>query len=122
MTSNHPQQGDDGLRASFNISMLIAKAGKPHTIGDSLIMPAVCEVLNTVVHRNAPEEVIKSIPLSNNSVWRRIDEMADDVEDKLCDISKGTTFIMQKDESTCSNSCAKLAKVSWKNYFAIFEI
>lgn len=32
------KQDDDGLRASYNISLLIAKSGKPHTIGEELIL------------------------------------------------------------------------------------
>jgi hypothetical protein len=35
------KQDDDGLRASYNISLLIAKSGKQHTIGDELILPAI---------------------------------------------------------------------------------
>ncbi|CAH1959042.1 unnamed protein product [Acanthoscelides obtectus] len=42
------QRNDDGLRACSNISLLIAKSGKPHTIGEKLILPAVEEVLKTV--------------------------------------------------------------------------
>ena len=33
------KQNIDGLAASYNISLLIAKAGKPHTIGEKLILP-----------------------------------------------------------------------------------
>ena len=39
-------QNDDGLIASYNISLLIAKAGKSHyTIGEQLILPAIQEEL-----------------------------------------------------------------------------
>ena len=34
-------KNDDGLVASYNISLLIAKCGKPHTIGEKLILPAI---------------------------------------------------------------------------------
>ena len=64
------KNSDDGLKASYNISLLIAKAGKPQTIGEELILPAVKEVIKTVLHKS-PEKVIKSIPLSDNSVQRK---------------------------------------------------
>jgi hypothetical protein len=50
MFSAASKQDDDGLRDSYNISLLIAKSGKPHTIGEELILPAVSEVLHTVLH------------------------------------------------------------------------
>ena len=64
---------DDGLKTSYKISLLIAKAGKPHTIGEELILPAVKEVIKTVLHKS-PEQVIKSIPLSDNSVQRSVNK------------------------------------------------
>ncbi|KAJ8885608.1 hypothetical protein PR048_011806 [Dryococelus australis] len=35
------KSNDDGLRASYNTSLLIAKSGKPPTIGEQLIFPAI---------------------------------------------------------------------------------
>ncbi|KAI5699422.1 hypothetical protein M8J75_002708 [Diaphorina citri] len=35
------KQNDDGLLASFNILLMIAKSGQPHTIGEDLILPAI---------------------------------------------------------------------------------
>ena len=97
--SNSSKQATDGLRASYNISLLIAQSGKPHTIGKTLILPAVSEVLRTVLHK-PPEQVIKSIPLSNNTVQRRVDEMSDNIEEQLCMILKTTEFRLQLDQST----------------------
>ncbi|KAI5152228.1 hypothetical protein ENBRE01_2669, partial [Enteropsectra breve] len=37
------------------------------------------EILTTVLHMPA-ESILKNIPLSNNTVQRRIDEMAEEVE------------------------------------------
>ncbi|CAH1957660.1 unnamed protein product [Acanthoscelides obtectus] len=67
MFASTSQRNDDGLRASYNISLLIAKSGKPHTIGEKLILPAVEEVLKTVLHKPV-SDIIKRIPLSNNTV------------------------------------------------------
>jgi hypothetical protein len=61
------QQNTDGFRVSYNISLLIAKSGKPHIIGEELIIPAVSEVTKTVLHKSA-EDIIRKISLSNSSV------------------------------------------------------
>ncbi|KFD58523.1 hypothetical protein M514_00749 [Trichuris suis] len=72
MLSSTSRVEDDGLHASYNISLLIAKSGKAHTIGEELLLPVVSELLNTVLHRPSAD------PLSN--VQRRIDEKAKDME------------------------------------------
>ena len=41
MFTSASKNSDDSLKTSYNISLLIAKAGKPHTIGEELILPAV---------------------------------------------------------------------------------
>ena len=89
---------DDGLRASYNISLLIAKSGKPHTISEELILPAVSEVISTVLNKPA-FDISKRNQLSNNSVQRRINEMAQCVENSLCDYLKTSEFSLQLDKS-----------------------
>ncbi|XP_067417820.1 SCAN domain-containing protein 3-like [Emydura macquarii macquarii] len=99
MFASTSKTDDDGLLASYNISLLIAKSGKPHTIGEQLILPAVEEVLKTVLHKPA-YDILKKIPLSDNTVQRRIDEMSHDVESFLCNYLKTNHFSLQVDEST----------------------
>ncbi|CAH1997541.1 unnamed protein product [Acanthoscelides obtectus] len=99
MFASTSQRNDNGLRASYNISLLIAKSGKPNTIGEMLILPAVEEVLKTVLHKPA-SNIIKKIPLSNDTVERRIDEMSSDIESFLCNYLQTTHFSIQLDEST----------------------
>ena len=98
MFTSSSKNSDDGLKASY-ISLLIAKAGKPHTIGEEPILPAVKEVIKTVLHKS-PKQVIKSIPLSDNSVQRWVDKMAENVEETLSKMLMATEFILQLDEST----------------------
>lgn len=101
------KQDDDGLRASYNISLLIAQKGKPHNIGEELILPAINEVITTVLHKPAAD-IIRKIPLSNNSVQRRIDEMAENIEESLCDHLRTSQFSIQLDESTLPTNEALL--------------
>ena len=100
-------QDVDGLRASYNISLLIAKSGKPHTIGEQLILPAIAEVLNNVLQKPA-HDIIKKMPLSNNTVERRIDEMGRDVENILCNFLQTNRFSLQLDDSTLPGNEALL--------------
>ncbi|CAH2010239.1 unnamed protein product [Acanthoscelides obtectus] len=97
MFASTSQRNDDGLRASYNISLLIAKSGKPHTIGEKIILPAVEEVLKTVLHKPA-SDIIKRIPLSNNTVERGIDEMSSDIESFLCNYLQTNHFSIQLDD------------------------
>lgn len=55
------KKDDGGLRAFYNISLLIAKLGKPHTTGEQVILPAIEEVLKTVLHKPANDILKKKI-------------------------------------------------------------
>ena len=101
------KQNIDGLVASYNIYLLIAKTGKPHTIGEKHILPAIQEVVTTVMHANG-RSVLQSIPLSNDTVARRINMMVTDVENSLCNILRTTEFSLQIDESTLPGNEALL--------------
>jgi hypothetical protein len=94
---------EDGMVASYKISNLIAQSGKPHSIGESLLVPAMSELITTVLHQN-PTEILKRVPLSNDTVRRRIDEMAGDVEAQLITKLQHQSFSLQIDESTLSDS------------------
>ncbi|XP_039225088.1 SCAN domain-containing protein 3-like [Crotalus tigris] len=97
---------DKGLICSHEVSLLIAKCGKCHTIGEMLILPAVKQIVATMLGPSA-STITQSIPLSNDTVSKRIDEMAD-VEESLIDTLKNTEFVMQIDESTIGENEALL--------------
>lgn len=101
------RQNDSGLIASYNISLLIAKCGQSFTIGEKLVIPAIKEVISTVKERD-PKQVLKSIPLSNNTVAHRINKMGADTEEQLCDILRDSPFSLQLDKTTTSDNNALL--------------
>ncbi|GFW76761.1 uncharacterized protein LOC103524116 [Trichonephila clavipes] len=54
---------------------LPARCKKPHTIAEELILPAAIEIVETMFGDNFAKE-LQSIPLSNDTVSRRIDDIA----------------------------------------------
>ncbi|GFS69289.1 hypothetical protein TNCV_4011071 [Trichonephila clavipes] len=52
---------------------------KPDTIAEELILPAATDIVETMFGDNFAKEM-QSIPLSNDTVPRRIDDIAEDVE------------------------------------------
>ncbi|KAG9481570.1 hypothetical protein GDO78_010682 [Eleutherodactylus coqui] len=87
---------DKGLLASYKVSLLITQCGKLHTIGETCVLPAVKEIVSTMLGPDTCA-MVKLIPLSNDTVSRRNDEMAADVEKTILDLLKNK---LQIDEST----------------------
>ena len=66
-------------------------------------MPAAKEIIETVLQQSA-SSVLRAVPLSNDTVARRIDEMSSDVLKQFVDILSVTKHSLQIDESTLSNN------------------
>ena len=60
--------------ASYCISLLIAKKGQSHTIGEEYIIPSVREVIETVMKEDS-SSVLRCFSLSINNVQHHIVEM-----------------------------------------------
>lgn len=87
------------LRASYKVSLCIAKAKKPYSIGEELIMPCVKDICAECLVSRLSLRFVTS--LSNNTVMRRIGELAEDVEDQLLQqLQASQYFALQIDEST----------------------
>eukprot|EP00106_Octopus_bimaculoides_P007154 XP_014774596.1 PREDICTED: zinc finger BED domain-containing protein 5-like [Octopus bimaculoides] len=69
--------------ASYQVSGLIAQNMKAHTIGESLILPVCKKVVSTILGNEVAKEISK-IPLSNDTVHRRILEMSSDIKKNVC--------------------------------------
>ena len=87
-------------RASYLVAHRIAKAKKPFTIGEELILPAAKDICLELLGGKAADMVGK-VPLSNNTVARRINNIAEDIEGQLLDRIKASPwYAIQVDEST----------------------
>ena len=102
------QEHRAAVEASFIVSLRIAKAKKPHTIAEDLILPCAKDINRLLIGPDA-EKKLNQLSLSDNTVQRRISMMADNIKDQV--ISKVRTaglFALQLDESTDVSSCAQL--------------
>lgn len=91
---------DTALEASFKVAELIAKKMKPHTTGEEIIIPACNMIVETMLGKEARHQISK-VPLSNNTISRRISEMSADINDQVVQrIVSNAKFALQVDEST----------------------
>ena len=90
---------EKALECSFIVSQMIAKQLKSHDIGEKLIKPACLEMVQRMVGEEVAKEIEK-VPLSNNTVTRRVGEMSSDIRDHTLDKIKSNPFAIQLDEST----------------------
>lgn len=85
---------------SYQLSLLIAKKGVAHTTGENLILPAAKIISSNLFDEKATKQ-IGEIPLSNNTVKRRIDEMSANVKEQLITaLQHSAIYSLQLDEST----------------------
>jgi hypothetical protein len=90
---------DKKLMTSYEIAQIIAKYGVPHAYGEKLILQSIRVFINNMIGQNQ-HEILSSVPLSNDTVSKRVDEMASDIEIQLCDELQSNEFSLQLDEST----------------------
>ena len=74
--------------------------------------PLLPQCLSCLMISN-PESVLKSIPLSNNTISSRIADMADDVKSMLIQDLRDSKFSLTVDESTFANQSVLLAFVRY---------
>ena len=95
--------------ASYVVVLLIAKAKKAHTISETLLKPCALVMANLVC---GPEEAKKlsNVPLCNNTIKRRIDDMSKDIVAQVTQELRESQcrFRLQLDKSTDVASCSQL--------------
>lgn len=102
------QQSISALKASYLVSLRIAKEKKPHTIGEKLILPC-CKDIVTAMFGEESAKKLDTIPLSDNTVQRRISDISGDIKDQVInEIKAAGAFAIQLDESTDIANMAQL--------------
>lgn len=111
--TNYLKLPEKGLIASYKVAQLLAKRKKAHTDAESVIAPALAIVVETVLGFDAAEKV-KRVPLSNDTISRRIEDLSSDLKDQICehfeapDDEMSLLWSLQVDESTDISSKAQL--------------
>jgi hypothetical protein len=98
---------NNALLASYKVAYRIAQCKKPHTIAEELILPAAVDMVRIMVGESAGKLLLK-VPLSNNTISRRIQHMAEDINNQLIEKMKGVEFGLQLDEAMDNNKDAHL--------------
>ena len=70
------------LRASYEVSLIIAKAKAPHTAGEKLIKPSAVKMAQILLGQNEAKR-IDSVPLSDDTVNNRIADIANGILSQL---------------------------------------
>ena len=89
------------LTASYKVAYLIAKQGKPHIIGETLVKPAPMQLAKIMLGKEA-ENKLSLVPLSNDVVKSRINDIGEDILSQVVADLKAspTKFSIQLDETT----------------------
>ena len=98
------------LTASYEVAYLIAKQGKPHTVGEKLVKPAALKMANIMLGK-AAENKLSQIPISNDAISNIIDKMSDDILAQIVSdlFSSPAKFGLQLDETTDVASLSQIA-------------
>ncbi|KAE8287511.1 Zinc finger MYM-type protein 6 [Larimichthys crocea] len=110
------------LEASYAVSLLVAQLKENHSIVEELILPAATRMAEIMMDKKAAE-TFKKVPLSNNTVARRIDDMSLDIVGQVVNkIIQAGYFALQLDEMTdVSGEAQLLAFVRYKDVSDIKE-
>ena len=105
---NFTELNDECLEASFEVSCFIAKDKKPHTTGKTLVLPATVKMA-AIIRRKQYGSKLKCIPLSANTVGRRIENIAEGLKKQVSvQITRCERLAVQLNESTDVSNMSQL--------------
>ena len=105
----YQQQNMTTIEASYLVALRIAKAKKPHTIAEELLLPATKDIVRVMLGAEYVGK-LNTISLSNNTVSRGIDNMSADMEQVIQEMKSAPLgiFSIQLNESTDVANCSQL--------------
>ncbi|UYV74925.1 hypothetical protein LAZ67_12001817 [Cordylochernes scorpioides] len=84
---------------SYEIAELLAVKLKPHNLAEEIILPACRKIVKTMIGESADINLSK-IPLSNDTIHRRIKDMSQNIEENIAKTLGNSNFALQIDETT----------------------
>ena len=94
------KQSKSALKASYLVARCVAQTKKAFTSVEELFLPAAVDMCREMIGEDAAKKLL-TVPLSNDTVSRRISEMASDIQNQVLERMKGSPFFsIQLDEST----------------------
>ncbi|KAL4132622.1 hypothetical protein QTP88_009744 [Uroleucon formosanum] len=87
------------LLASYKLAFRIAQSKKPHTIAEELILPSAIDMVSTMIGESTANQ-LKNVPLSNNTISRRIHDISDNINEQFINKLRNKNFAIQLDEAT----------------------
>jgi hypothetical protein len=79
----------EALLEFYQVSYKMAQKKKPHTITDTVILPAAIDMVQTMFGEKCVQQ-LHNIPLSNNTVSQRIADISEDLEEQLIEKLRNT--------------------------------
>ncbi|BFZ22861.1 hypothetical protein BsWGS_25900 [Bradybaena similaris] len=104
------KQNVSAVEASYLMALRIARAMKPQTIAEDLLLPAAKDIVRVVIGDEFVTR-LSAISLSNDTVRRRIEDISADILHQVIQEMKSgqlPIFIIHFDESTDVANCSQL--------------
>jgi hypothetical protein len=108
--NNVTKTSEKALVARYKVAEVIARKMQPHTAAETLILPDCKEIVKSMLGKAAEREISK-VPLSNDIIVRRIEDMSADIQKQVPKkLNDGAKFPLQLDESTdISKKCQEMS-------------
>jgi hypothetical protein len=110
--NNITKTSEKALVSSYKVPEVISRKMQPHTAAETLILPAYKEIVKSMLGEAAEREMSK-VPLSNDTIARRIGDMSADIQKQEAEkLNDGAKFALQLDELTdISKKCQVMSYV-----------
>nr|XP_008016818.2 protein FAM200A [Chlorocebus sabaeus]XP_008016820.2 protein FAM200A [Chlorocebus sabaeus]XP_037846472.1 protein FAM200A [Chlorocebus sabaeus]XP_037846473.1 protein FAM200A [Chlorocebus sabaeus] len=118
--SRSTTMNERALLSSYLVAYRVAKEKMAHTAAEKIILPACMDMVRTIFDDKSADK-LRTIPLSDNTISRRICTIAKHLEAMLITrLQSGIDFAIQLDESTDIASCPTLlvyVRYVWQDDF-----